>query len=193
MDIAVNKSTYNRNKISPLKFALWASLASISMMFAGFLSAYLVRQAAGNWFEFVLPNLFLGSTGIIILSSVTMHRAVKAFREEDERLYKSMLLATFCLGIVFIITQYQGWLAMQAAGIDLKGNPSGAFVYLISGVHVAHVVGGIAALFVALIHGFTLPFKVTERRKTRLDITAHYWHYVDVLWVVLYLFLTFYR
>jgi len=183
----------NRSKIHPLKFALWISLASISMMFAGFLSAYIVRQAAGNWFEFQLPLHFTISTIIMLISSLTLHTSLLNFKKSKEFNYKFLLGLTFILGLAFVILQYFGWLSLQTIGVDLKGNPSGAFVYVISGVHVAHVLGGLAILVVALMHAFGLPFKVTPRRINRLDLTTQYWHYVDLLWVVLFLFLTFYR
>ncbi len=193
-----NGQSYNRDNprgpgLEPMKLALWVSMASISMMFAGFLSAYIVRQAAGNWFEFTLPGLFMVSTAIILISSLTLHGSLKAFRAREERKYKALLVLSFLLGIAFIVTQYEGWMVMRGMGIDLKGNPSGAFVYVISGVHVAHVMAGLAAMVVALIHAFVLDFRVTKYRINRLEITCQYWHYVDVLWIVLYLFLTFYR
>ncbi len=186
-------SHHSNNRIPSLTFALWVSLASISMMFAGFMSAYIVRQAAGNWFEFVLPSHFLWSTGVLLVSSGSIFLAQRMFNQRNEIKYKSLLVLTFVLGLVFIVLQYEGWMAMQAEGIDLKGNPSGAFVYVISGVHVAHVLGGLAVLVVALLHAFLLPFNVSEVRKERLERTAYYWHYVDLLWVVLFLFLNYYR
>ena len=190
MSMAVPRS---RKRIPSMKFALWLSMASITMLFAGFLSAYIVRQAAGNWFEFTLPIHFTISTGIILLSSLVLHLSVQAFKGEKEVTYKSLLVLACILGLAFVVLQYQGWTALQAAGVDLKGNPSGAFVYMISGVHVAHVIAGIAAMIMAMIHAFWLPFKVSENRIIRFDITAQYWHYVDLLWIVLFLFLTFYR
>ena len=193
MDIAVGHMKENKGNIDPLKFALWLSLASISMMFAGFMSAYMVRQAAGNWLEFTLPPYFVASTIVILISSVLAHFTVVSFRSGREMPYKAGLTCTFLLGIVFVILQYEGWIAMQASGIDLKGNPSGAFVYLISGVHVAHVMAGLAAWTMAMVHGFGLKFRPTQKRINRLEITAQYWHYVDLLWVVLFLFLTYYR
>lgn len=180
-------------RIPSIKFALWLSMASITMLFAGLLSAYIVRQAAGNWFEFTLPWHFSVSTAIIIASSVLVHLSLRAFRQHKEATYKVLLIASALLGIAFIALQYEGWLAMQAAGVDLKGNPSGAFVYMLSGVHLAHVLAGVAAFGVALVHAFALPFIVTRQRIVRLETTAQYWHYVDVLWIVLFLFLTFYR
>ncbi len=182
-----------QRKLHPLKFALWVSLASISMLFAGFMSAYIVRQAAGNWLEFSLPTLFTISTFVILLSSVAIHGALISFRKGKEFFYKGSLILAILLGFVFIVLQYQGWISLLAMGIDLKGNPSGAFVYVISGVHVAHVIAGLAAIAVAIVHAWGLPFKPTEVRLNRLEITTQYWHYVDLLWVVLFLFLKFYR
>ncbi len=183
----------NRKRMPAMKFALWLSLASITMMFAGLMSAYIVRQAAGNWFEFTLPHYFTISTMVIIMSSLVLHGSVSSFRQSQKVRYQALLILAFLLGLVFVVLQYQGWLAMQEAGVDLKGNPSGSFVYMISGLHVAHVLAGVAAMLMAIIHAFGLPFKVTDKRITRFEITAQYWHYVDLLWVVLFLFLTFYR
>ena len=77
---------------------------------------------------------------------------------------------------------------MQAVGIALTNNPSGDFVYIISGVHALHILGGLAVLTVALIHAFALKFRVTEKRKLRLDLTMTYWHFVDLLWLYLLFF-----
>ncbi len=193
MEVTINHIDQSKGQLHPLKFALWLSLASISMLFAGLVSAYIVRQAAGNWFEFTLPWYFTASTMIIIISSIVAHLTLEQFRKGNERWYKFYLLITMILGMSFVILQYQGWLAMLAGGVDLKANPSGAFVYVISGMHVAHVLAGLAAWCVATIHGFSLKFKPTIVRINRLELTTQYWHYVDLLWVVLYLFLTYYR
>ncbi len=180
-------------RLNPMKFALWVSLASITMMFAGLMSAYIVRQAAGNWLEFALPSHFVLSTGLLVLSSVTMHLSLIRFRQTREVAYKTFLVTTAVLGLTFVCLQYYGWQFLFTQGIDFKGNPSGPFFYIISGLHVAHVLAGLAALAVALFHGFHLPFRVTDKRVDRLEITTQYWHYVDVLWVILYLFLIYYR
>jgi cytochrome c oxidase subunit 3 len=79
---------------------------------------------------------------------------------------------------------------MVAIGIELTTNPSGSFVYVISGLHAAHILGGIGALVIALIHAFVLKYKVTEGRKLRFEMTLTYWHFVDVLWIYLLLFFT---
>lgn len=93
------------------------------------------------------------------------------------------------LGIIFIVLQYKGWLALYDIGVLLDGNPSGSFFYLISGLHAAHVIGGIFAIAVATLHAFSLAFKPTETRRRRFQIVLHYWHFVDFLWLYLFIFL----
>jgi cytochrome c oxidase subunit 3 len=103
-------------------------------------------------------------------------------------MYRSLLLVSLFLGLGFIVLQYQGWLALTEIGVELTTNPSGSFVYVISGVHAGHVLGGIAALLVAVLHAYTLPYKVTPQRKLRFEMTLIFWHFVDLLWVYLLIF-----
>lgn len=189
--VVANQQEYtSRNKIHPKKFALIVACASLMMMFAAFTSAYIVRQAAGNWLEFRLPSVFYVSTIILLASSLTLHSSYLSFKKGNELAYRWLLVGSFVLGLAFIISQYQGWLALSAIGVELTTNPSGSFVYVISGIHVAHVLGGLAALIVAVLHAFTLPYKVTPKRKLRFEMTLIYWHFVDLLWVYLLLFFT---
>ena len=181
-------SEFRQNKIHTHKLALWIGIATIIMMFGAFTSAYIIRRAAGNWYEFKLPDIFFFNTLVIVVSSVTLHLAYRAFVSEKERVYKMLLLTTFVLGIVFVVLQYQGWKALTEMGATFTANPSSSFVYVISGVHAAHVLGGITALTVAIVHAFYLPFKPTPRRKLRLDLVLNYWHFVDILWVYLLVF-----
>lgn len=188
MSVAVARGNYVRNKIHPKKFALLVACASIMMMFAALTSAYMVRKAGGNWLEFPMPSIFLVSTVVIVLSSVTLHLAYIAFKRGNEALYKGFLVGTFGLGITFLILQYQGWLALSGIGIELTTNPSGSFVYALSGIHAAHILGGITALIIALLHAFSLKYQVTPTRTLRLEMTMTYWHFVDILWVYLFIF-----
>lgn len=180
----------SRSKIPSKKFALYVACASIMMMFAAFTSAYVVRQAAGNWLEFALPNIFWYNTIVLLASSVTLHLSFINFKKGNTALYRTLLTTTFFLGIAFIALQYQAWLTLESIGVELTGNPSGSFVYVISGVHAAHILGGIAVLTIAMIHAFALPHRVTEARKLRFDLTLTYWHFVDILWIYLILFFT---
>ena len=138
-------SEYKQNKIHSHKLALWVGIATIIMMFGAFTSAYIVRRAAGNWYEFKLPDIFLYNPLVILASSITLHFAFRAFKKGMEKPYKLLLLTTFILGIAFVVLQYQGWKALTAMGATFTANPSTSFVYVISGVHAAHVLGGVAA------------------------------------------------
>ena len=160
------------------------------MMFGSLTSAYVVRRAAGNWFEFKLPDLFFINTAVILLSSATIQRSYWAFKQGKEQQYKMFLIATFLLGLAFVILQYMGWEALNAIGATFTINPSSSFIYVISGLHAAHVLGGMLGLVVALTHAYYLPFKATVRRQQRFELVVQYWHFVDVLWLYLIFFFT---
>lgn len=188
MDMTQVKSAY-RFGMHPQKFALWAALGSIAMMFAALTSAYVVRRGAGNWLEYQIPKIFFISTIVLLISSITLHRSYIRYKDGQEFEYKAFLVITFILGVAFILLQYQGWQQLNSYGIEIKGNPSGSFFYVISGLHVVHILGGIAALTTALIHAFILTFKVTEKRRHRFELVCQYWHFVDVLWIYLLSFM----
>ena len=185
MSLKQNRKT----KLNQQKFALWVGMASILMMFAGWTSAYIVKNAAGNWLEFALPNAFYISTAVILLSSVTLQFSYIGYKKQNEKMYKVLLPVTLILGFVFIAFQYVGWMELFNSGVDLKGNVSGSFTYLITGAHALHVLGGIAALIVAMVHALSLKFRYTEKRKNRFELVLQYWHFVGVLWVYLLLFM----
>jgi cytochrome c oxidase subunit 3 len=126
---------------------------------------------------------------VILISSIVLHVSYWAFRNGKEVLYRVALPLSLVLGIVFIVLQYQGWLALYNIGVPLDGNPSGSFFYVISGIHAAHVIGGIFAITVATLNAFSLPYKPTEKRRRKFQLVLHYWHFVDFLWVYLFLFL----
>lgn len=177
--------------IQPQMFALWVGMASIIMMFTGWTSAYIVKHAAGNWLEFGLPNMFYISTAVIVLSSIALHTSYIGYKRQNEGLYKGMLVLAFILGLAFVGFQYQGWMQLFDMGVDLKANVAGSFTYLITGAHAVHVLGGIAALTVALIHAFSLKFRFKENRKNRFELVLQYWHFVGVLWICLLLFILY--
>jgi len=194
MEVAdINKPFTHRNRIHPKLFALWISFASIIMMFIALTSAYIVKSAAGSWLEFQLPIQFYISTSIIVISSITLHLSFTSFLKKNEGMYKSMLVVSFLLGISFVVIQYYGWQSLFVSGVDLKASISGSFFYLISGLHALHILGGVAAMVVAMIHAFSLDFVVTEKRKLRFKLVCHYWHFVDFLWIFLFTFLIFYK
>lgn len=177
-----------KSKIDPKYFTLLIGCASIFMMFTAFTSAYIVRQAGGNWLEFKLPVSFTFSTIIIIISSVFLHFSYYSYNRGKETTYKVFLVIAFLMGLFFLFLQYYGWVQMKDMGITFNGNPSGSFVYVISAVHAAHILGGIGVLIMALTHAFLLDFFVSEKRKNRFKMTVTYWHFVDLLWIYLFIF-----
>lgn len=193
--LTIRETQFSSN-IHPKKFALWIAIASIVMMFAGFTSAYIVRRAAGEWIVYKLPEMFTLSTFLILISSFTLHAAYLALKKENIRGYKTGLGASLVLGVAFLIAQYLGWQDMMSYGIRLQGNPSGAFVYIISGVHGLHLVGGVVLLAIFFIKSLikTDPVKrlISEMNPERylgMELLLTYWHFVDILWLYLFLFL----
>ncbi len=182
-----------RNKIHPLKLTLWVALASIVMMFTALTSAYIVRQAAGNWLEFSIPPIFYWNTAVIVVSSLTLQAAYITFKRGAERPYKLLLVVTLLLGIAFLWLQYLGWQELAASGIPLKTNPSGDFIYTISGLHALHVIGGITVVLVGILMAYARKFQVTPMRILRLELSLTYWHFVGLLWIYLIVFLSLQR
>lgn len=174
------------NRFHPLKFGLWLGIASIIMLFAALTSAYIVRQAQGNWNYFRLPWIFWFNSAIIILSSITVQQSVVAFRNLNEKKYKLMLSVTLVLGCIFLAGQYMGWKALAAQGIYIDGNPSGSFVYVISGVHAAHILVGLLIMLITFIGMLIKPFN--PNKLLNVQLMATYWHFVDVLWIYLFIF-----
>jgi cytochrome c oxidase subunit III len=188
MNLAITEQQ-TRNKIHPHKFALYVACASITMMFMAWTSAYVVRQAAGNWLEFRLPNTFFINTAVLLLSSVTLHLSYVFFKKEIEGLYKGLLVVSLLLGLSFLVLQYQGWLQLNGIGVAIDGNPAGSFIYVFTGFHGLHILGGLAAIFVAIFHAFALKFKPTPKRKLRFELTLTIWHFLDFLWLYIITFI----
>ncbi|MEO6131709.1 MAG: cytochrome c oxidase subunit 3 [Saprospiraceae bacterium] len=178
-----------KRRVNSSLFALWIAMASIVMMFGSLTSSYIVRHAAGNWLEFRVPDIFFYSTAVILLSSLVLHLSYWAFKTGKAALYRTALPLSLLLGVLFIVLQYKGWLALYDIGVPLDGNPSGSFFYVISGIHAAHVLGGLFAISVATMNAFSLTYRPTEKRRKRFQLVLHYWHFVDFLWVYLFLFL----
>lgn len=188
--------TQNTNRVEPRKFTLWLLIIGMTMLFAAFTSAYIVRQAEGNWFNFELPQVFLYSTIAVLLSSVSMIFAYRSAKKDELNSLKTGLITTLALGIVFCLLQVQGWKEMVADNLFFT-NPedgtkvSASFVYVISGVHLLHMIGGLLFLAVLVVKAFAL--QVHKKNLLSIDMCNTYWHFVGILWVYLYLFFTLTR
>jgi len=175
-----------RKKIHPHKFALWVAMGSIIMMFAGLTSAYIVRKSQGNWVEYHLPPVFWVSTIAILLSSITMILGIRAFKNRAMAKFKAMMWLTIILGVAFAILQYVGFKILYAQNIRVDGNPSESFVFIIAGLHLLHILGGIIALLIVFFRASRTRVKVYNA--VGLEIAGAYWHFVDVLWIYLFVF-----
>jgi cytochrome c oxidase subunit 3 len=178
-----------RNRIHPHKFTLWVAMGSIVMMFAGLTSAYIVKKNQSSWLEFSLPVIFRYSTAVILLSSLTMHLALKSFKAREMGRYRTLITLTAALGVAFIVMQYLGFMDLEARNIALIGarsNSAASFLFVITGLHMLHVLGGVIALLVAFIRAYT----ANKRNYSAIpvEITATYWHFVDILWIYLFVF-----
>lgn len=187
---AVNKQMIDEREpgVEPKKFVLWLLLVSSIMLFAGFTSAYIVRRGEGEWVVFDLPVMFMLSTGVIVLSSVFMQWAYMAAKKDEIGQTKIALTITFALGVLFSIMQYWGWGQMVYNGIYFGfANPSGSFVYVISGVHILHVIIGLIYLLTILVQTFR--FKIHKKALRGIAMCNTYWHFVGILWIYLFVFL----
>ena len=177
-------------KIHPYKMLLWVGLGSIVMMFAGLTSAYIVKKSQANWLEFDLPNLFWFSTLVILVSSFTIQMAVKKAKAGEMDQYRGFLSVTAILGITFIILQLRGFQALELQNVALTGvrsNSAGSFLLVIAGLHLLHLVGGVIAI--AVISLKARAAKSSTNQVLSVELVASYWHFVDILWIYLFVFL----
>ena len=176
---------------------LVGALAGISVLFVGLTVAYLFSKPNWHWQQFPFPLIFLVSTAALLLSSYTLWVAGKAFQMQQSRSYLLMVGLTLLFSVVFLIGQVLGWLLLYRRGIYIGGKPDGSFFYLISGLHVLHVLAGVLVLLGLFIRLFShlrtpdrqwLYFQSTTHRN-RLELITTYWHFVDGLWIYLLVFL----
>lgn len=181
----------NKETRKPL---LWVAMGSITMMFAGLTSGYLVRRAEGNWLLFELPIAFYFSTAIIIISSITMIYAVRNAKKEENKKTLINLFVTLFLSGAFVFFQIQGWNHLLKQGVfftGAKSNAAGSFLYVLTFLHLIHVFAGVVSLIVSIFA--TTRKKYTKEKTLGLELTAMFWHFLSALWLYLFLFLLFVR
>lgn len=179
-----------RKKIHPHKFTLWVAIGSIIMMFAGLTSAYIVKGSMAGFETVSMPKLFYYSTAVMLLSSFTMQWALKTFKERGMQQYRRLITVTMVLGFTFIAMQIIGFSQLWEAGSKLKGPTGGAqFLYVIFGLHAVHVLGGVIALIIMFIKAFSA--RIRNYNSVPVEVMSTYWHFVDLLWVYLFVFFLF--
>jgi cytochrome c oxidase subunit 3 len=177
--------------VNKWKFMVWLFIITIIMLFASQTSAYLVRRAEGNWVEFDIPKIFWFSTLVLMISSVSMHFSLQSARKNNQAMLKLAVAITFVFGIAFLGMQYLGWQNLQQQGVFLKGNPSGSFFYVFTGLHMAHLLIGLGILIATFIMAFRM--KINSKNTLLVEVCATAWHFLDLLWVYLFVFLLYFR
>lgn len=170
--------------------AIWFTLAPVSMFFMAFASAYVVRESLGNgWSPLDLPPLMWVNTAILLGSSAALELARR--RLNDKQALQRWLVASTLLGVGFLAGQVSAWTGLAARGVYLASNPSHSFFYVITVAHALHLLIGVVALGYVTWQGAR--GRVSPARRTAVDVTAVYWHFMDGLWIFLFLLLTVWR
>jgi len=165
---------------------IWVGIFAITMSFAAFTSALFVRQGSGDWIHVVVPRLIYLNTGVLLLSSITLEMARRAFMSAPEteasgvRNSLRWLGITLVFGFAFVAGQYFVWRDLAAQGLYLATNSNSSFLYVLTGVHALHVLGGIAGLLRLIAR--MIPKHVTLRSNS-VKNTVIYWHFMGVLWL----------
>jgi cytochrome c oxidase subunit 3 len=178
------------------RIGMWVGLASVAMLFTSLSSAYIVRSASANdWTPLPLPRVLLLSTALILASSFALETARRKIRAGVSILYKRWLLITVILGLGFLAAQLFAWRQLSRQGLYLAGNPHSSFFYLLTGAHAVHLLGGLLGLtflWVRWRHDVTQEMLVAKR-KAATDVVTIYWHFMDGLWIYLFLLLFLWR
>lgn len=185
---------HNERKAKSYKMLLWFGMVSMFMMFAGLTSAYVVSTTRRDWLnDFKLPNAFIISTVVMVLSSVTFHLAKMAMKKGSRSNTTSFLLITLALGIAFVVAQFYGFGQVIESGFYFTGPESTvttSFLYIVTIMHLAHLFAGIIVLLVVIYNHFKQ--KYTPTQTLGIELGAMFWHFLDILWVYLFLFFYFY-
>jgi len=181
-------------RIHPHKFIMWITIGSLCMMFAGLTSAYIVKRNQTRWLDFDLPVVFWYSTVVIILSSFTIYLALLSFKAREIVRYRTFIAVTVLLGFLFAVLQSIGFASLNGQGIQLLGagsNAAASFLFVIIVLHILHVAGGVIALLIVFLRSYS--FKIKNYNSVPLEIVSTYWHFVDILWIYLFLFFMWIR
>jgi cytochrome c oxidase subunit 3 len=181
-------------RFSPARYRVgaWVAIAGIVMLFTALSSAYIVRSASSNdWTQLAMPKVLWLSTALIVLSSVTIEFARRSLKQQSDARYGSWLMVTAGLGVGFVASQFLAWRALARQGVYVSSNPHSSFFYLFTGAHGVHVMGGIIALTYLLLRTRKKRNTVEGelRRVGAADAAAIYWHFMDGLWICLFLLL----
>jgi cytochrome c oxidase subunit 3 len=194
--VAAVKTEYKTKVVRDNRYRLgtWVLLAAVVMLFTSLSSAYVVRVAATNdWQPLPLPKVLFVSTAIILISSLTLEIARRKVGSRSA--HSRWLLITGILGVAFLATQLMAWRQLVRQGLYLASSSRSSFFYLLTGVHGIHLAGGLLAITYVVLRTRRLISDELLGTKGRAltDAAAIYWHFMDALWIYLFLLLFFWR
>ncbi len=191
----LTEGTFEEKNNRAKKMMLWFGIMSLIMSFAGWTSAVIVSSSRPDWLsDYPLPTAFVISTILIIISSVTFALAKISLKKGNSKMTSVWLVSTLILGIAFIINQFKGFDQIISDGYNFTGptsNVTMSFIFLIAFVHIVHVVIGLICLLVVIYNHFKQKYSPTKM--LGLELAGTFWHFIDILWVYLFLFLYFFR
>ncbi len=175
----------------PYRLSVWILIAAIFMMFAALIAAYIILSTGEKWPPVVMPRLLWLSTGLILASSLTLEAARRSLKAGSDRVYVGWLFVTLSLGLGFLASQIFAWRRLVAQGLYLATNNHSSFFYLLTGAHAAHLLGGILGLSYLLLRTRRRRSDASAETKRRAaaGVVSAYWHFMDGLWILLFLLL----
>ncbi|MEA2206963.1 MAG: cytochrome c oxidase subunit [Blastocatellia bacterium] len=178
------------------RLGMYVALAGVVMLFTALTSAYIVRAASSNdWRPIAMPSILWLSTLVIVVSSFVLETARRAVKQQRDGVYGRWLIITTLLGITFLASQLMAWRQLARQGVYLSSNPHSSFFYLLTAAHGVHLLGGILALGYLLLRTRKTRDGVAaeSKRVGAVDAVSIYWHFMDGLWVYLFLLLFFWK
>ena len=193
MNVALKNNSLVGNRY---RIGMLVSLASIAMLFTSLSSAYIVRSGVTyDWFPIAVPRVMFGSTALILLSSLAIEIARRKLTQGLSGIYSKYLLLTGLLGLGFLVSQIIAWRQLAHQGIYLASNPYSSFFYLLTGAHAVHIAGGLLALTLLWLRSRRDldEARLIAKRQAVADAVSIYWHFMDALWIYLFLLLFLWR
>jgi cytochrome c oxidase subunit III len=186
----IDRVNYNRYRLGT-----WVLLAAVVMLFTSLTSAYIVRAASANdWQTLPMPRILLASTALILISSVTFETARRKLKYSLRRDYLRWLLLTAVLGVAFLITQLAAWRQLVRQGVHLATYPHGSFFYLLAATHGVHLLGGLLAVMYLIVRSRRSEDDLAQAKTlAATDAATLYWHFMDGLWIYLFVLLFYWR
>ncbi len=191
----MNRFTKRRE---PFSFMLYLAMVGSALLFLFLILVFIAKETRNQDIPIKIPGFFWASTWVILTSSATLYWANKAFHQERFRSYRLNISLTLIAGIFFIVLQGLGWRKMILSGITMSNNTGGMFIYVLSGLHIFHTLGGLIALASANKDAFqrmeyvdSYVYSVNPPNQLKIKLISIYWHFIDALWIALFLFLLY--